>query len=168
MEPSAGPEKDARNNSKLPPILPLANQDYRGSDSEENLDVHTLESFPGKLEGSLRLSRYSSSLPVPSQKDALQKSALLLIEWIDTCLLYEVIHFRRSNGELLTTLDEVVNALLSQQLEIEWRFDLSGSFEEVEARTRELRYNFQVVSEREQADAAGNWRRILRTGKTRY
>lgn len=107
-----------------------------------------------------------SVLPVPGQKDACYKSALLLVEWIDANLDTQRVHFWQGS-KLLTTLDEVVNALLSRQLEIEWRFDLVGSFEEVEAQTRELRYQFPIAQEWEAATGE-DWRRVLRTGRVRY
>lgn len=105
-------------------------------------------------------------LPIPGERNALNKSARLLTYWIETTLDTGRVHFWRG-PQLLTTLDEVVNAFLDRQLEIEWTFILTGSFEEVEAQTRELRYFFRVTEEREEATGEC-WRRVLRTGRVRY
>lgn len=55
-------------------------------------------------------------LPVPGQKDACYKMSLILVEWIDASLGRERVHFRNRAGELLTTLDQVVVAILSNDL----------------------------------------------------
>lgn len=55
-------------------------------------------------------------LPVPSQKDAHFKSACLLAHRINTDLETGRVHYRTKAGLLLTTLDEVVRALLDHEL----------------------------------------------------
>lgn len=55
-------------------------------------------------------------LPVPGQKDACYKSSLILVEWIDANLERERVHFRNRAGELLQTLDQIVAAILDNEL----------------------------------------------------
>jgi hypothetical protein len=108
----------------------------------------------------------SSAKAQATEQDALIKSALILVEWIDDNLDCDRVHFWQGD-RLLISLDQVVTALLAGELEVVWTFHLSGSFEEVESRTRELRYQFPIAEEREEAKGE-RWQRVLRTGRVRY
>lgn len=55
-------------------------------------------------------------LPVAGQKDACFKSACLLAHQIDCDLDAGRYHYRNRAGELLTTLDQIVAAILSNNL----------------------------------------------------
>jgi hypothetical protein len=55
----------------------------------------------------------SPVLPVAGQKDAHFKSACLLAHLIDLTLESGRVHYRTKAGQLLTTLDEVINAILN-------------------------------------------------------
>lgn len=58
----------------------------------------------------------SPVLPVPGSKDAHFKSACILVHLIDTSLESGRVQFRTKAGELLTTLDEVVRAIIADEL----------------------------------------------------
>lgn len=55
-------------------------------------------------------------LPVPGQKDATYKTALELVARIDENLTTDRRHYWTRAGELLQTLDQVVVAILSDEL----------------------------------------------------
>lgn len=57
-------------------------------------------------------------LPVPGERNATYKSACLLAHQIEYNLDSERHHYRNRAGHLLTTLDEVVSAILNDDLAI--------------------------------------------------
>lgn len=71
---------------------------------------------PGKLKSSNKSLLSPPLLPAPGQKDACYKSSLLLVEWIDASLGRERVHFRNRAGELLQTLDQVIRAIIDNDL----------------------------------------------------
>lgn len=58
----------------------------------------------------------SPHLPVPGQKDATYKTALELVARIDENLTTDRRHYWTRAGELLTSLDQVVSAILDNEL----------------------------------------------------
>ena len=63
-----------------------------------------------------RISLTAPRLPVAGQKDAAYKTALELVARIDENLTRDTGHYYTKSGELLTTLDEVVRAILDNDL----------------------------------------------------
>ena len=51
-----------------------------------------------------------------NEKDAAYNAALKLVAQIDEDLTKGIRHYRTKNGQLLTTLDQVVNAILADNL----------------------------------------------------
>jgi len=69
------------------------------------------------------------------EKDATYNAALKLIAQIDEDLTKGIRHYRAKNGQLLTTLDQVVNAILEdnlllpqvqQETEVVWMQELAA------------------------------------------
>ena len=54
--------------------------------------------------------------PTASEKEASYYAALELVAEIDEALTRGTFHYRNKAGELLTTLDEVIHALLANDL----------------------------------------------------
>ena len=63
-----------------------------------------------------RINLSAPRLPVPGQKDATYKTALELVARIDENLTRDTGHYYTKSGELLSTLDEVVRAILDNNL----------------------------------------------------
>lgn len=57
-------------------------------------------------------------LPVPGQKDATYKTALELVARIDENLTTDRRHYWTRAGALLTTLDQVIQAIIDNSLEV--------------------------------------------------
>jgi hypothetical protein len=62
------------------------------------------------------ISLTAPRLPVAGQRNAAYKSALLLVARIDEDLTRGVRHYRTKAGQLLTTLDEVIRAVVANDL----------------------------------------------------
>ncbi len=75
--------------------------------------------FPRMDSGTIE-SDYTTPLAilggVPALHDLIYRQALRLVEYIDGSLVLGTHHFRLKSGRLLRTLDEVVSAILKDEL----------------------------------------------------
>jgi len=61
---------------------------------------------------------YPELVPTPTEREATYNAALELVAIIDENLTRGVYHYRNKAGVLLTTLDEVINAILCDDLHL--------------------------------------------------
>lgn len=83
------------------------------------MSIITLPIDSGLQQAAKRLERQeikAPRLPVAGQKNAAYLTALELVARIDADLTRGIRHYRTQTGHLLTTLDEVIHALIDRTL----------------------------------------------------
>ncbi len=75
-----------------------------------------MKAFSAKRMSRAKKRRYPELVPTPAEREAAYYNALDLVAVIDENLTRGVCHYRNRAGVLLNTLDEVINAILTDDL----------------------------------------------------